>query len=50
LGPEETYVNTTNPVVDELEFRTVLNLDNNEVVEAKIRQKMPLEQATEGLP
>jgi len=25
LGSEETYVNTTNPIADELEFRTVLN-------------------------
>ena len=48
LGPEETCVHTTNPVANELEFRTVLNPDSNEVVDAEIHQKMPMEQAIEG--
>ena len=43
---------TTNPIVNELEFHTVLNPDSKEVatrtIDTEIRQKMPLEQATEG--
>jgi hypothetical protein len=43
---------TTNLVTDELEFHTVLNLDSMEVatrtIGTEIRQKKPMEQATEG--